>query len=70
MGHMATMLGCLQEGCDYAVSASASRVACTDVSKCQRYGQQHGDGESEEHELIHLLDSPPLQERARGYLAT
>jgi hypothetical protein len=40
------------------------------VSKRQRYGQQHGDGESDEHELIHLLDSPPLQERARGYLAT
>jgi len=61
MGHMATVLEYLQQGYDYVVSASSSRVARTDVSKCQRYGQQHGDGEGEEHELIHLLDSPPVE---------
>jgi hypothetical protein len=58
---MATVLGYLQEGCDYAVSAPSPRIARSDVSKRQRNGQQHGDGESEEHELIHLLDSPPVE---------
>ena len=58
----------LQQGGDYAVSAPSSRIARTDMSKSQRYGEQHGGREGEEDELIHQQDSPHLQRQQRGYL--